>query len=335
MILTSNLDQPRHKLRTPTMILRAIIQMDAQGGEVRKALTDRLPPRGDPIHATITGPFGGEAIHQQLIQRREQDAHGRHRRLRLTIVVCRLNAHPTLPPTGEGADFADGFGVPGEPQDVICLISEVIHVGNLRADRVGFWDFFCRLTFGDLLGIVPEGVECGRQRLHRGARGLRVTVLGDEWASDFCGTQTRREPCRAKLRLRLPLASDDGLHIAQHGGQVGFHRLTTTGSKSIQTRETTVQLLGTLTDGPPTPAERTFCVPLAAWAPFFHGTGHKEPTGAAIEGSSCVHEECLQGISKLHISISSQGLSGAYHISWDNLILESPLNHSDSDDESP
>jgi hypothetical protein len=181
-----------------------------------------------------------------------------------------------------------------------------------------------RLTFGDLLGIVPEGVEFGRQRLHRGERVISVTVLGNELASDFCGTQTRIEPCRAKLRIRLTLAIDDGFHIAQQGGQVGFHRLTTTGSKSIQTRETTVQLMGTLTDGHPTPAERTFCVPLAAWAQFFHGTGHKEPTGAAIEGSSCVHEECLKGISKLHIGISSHGLSGAYHISWDNLILESP-----------
>src|SRR5262245_24005722 len=56
-----------------------------------------------------------------------------------------------------------------------------------------------------------------------------------------------------------------------------------------------------------------------------HGTGHKEPTGAAFERSSCFHEECLQVIGKLHMDTSRKGLSGAYHISWDNLILESPL----------
>src|SRR5262249_19139357 len=162
-------------------------------------------------------------------------------------------------------------------------------------------------------------------RLHRGERGSSVPVLGDAWASAFCGTQPRLEPCRATRRLRLPLALDDGLHIAQPGGQGGFHRLTTPGSNSLQTRATPVPLLGPLTAGHPTPAERTFGRPWAAWAPCFHGTGHTEPTGAAMEGARWVPEEGLQGLSKLHIGISSQGLSGAYHISWDNLILESPL----------
>jgi hypothetical protein len=110
---------------------------------VRKALTDRLPPLADPIHETITGHFGGDTVHKQLIRRREQDADGRHRRLRLKIVVCRIYLDPTLSPTGEGADFDDGFGVHRDPQDVVRLISDVIHVGDLREDRVGFWDFFC------------------------------------------------------------------------------------------------------------------------------------------------------------------------------------------------
>src|SRR5215831_4756268 len=90
---------------------------------------------------------------------------------------------------------------------------------------------FLRLTFGDLLGIVPEGIEFGRQGLHRGERVISVPVLGDELASDFGGAQTGIEPCRAKLRIRLTLAINDSVHIVQQGGQVGFHRLTTTGSK--------------------------------------------------------------------------------------------------------
>src|SRR5262249_6463080 len=115
-------------------------------------------------------------------------------------------------------------------------------------------------------------------------------------------------------------------------GQGRFHRLTTPGSNSLQTRATPVPLLGPLTAGHPTPAERTFGGPWAAWAPCFHGTGHTEPTGAAMEGARWVPEEGLQGLSKLHIGISSQGLSGAYHISWDNLILESPLQASCRED---
>ena len=76
MILTYKLDQPLHKLRAPTMILRAIIQIDDQRGNVRKALTDRLPPLGDPIHETITGHFGRDAVHKQFVRRREKDTNG-------------------------------------------------------------------------------------------------------------------------------------------------------------------------------------------------------------------------------------------------------------------
>ena len=114
---------------------------------------------------------------------------------------------------------------------------------------------FLWLTLGHLLGIVPEGIEFGRQGLYRGERGIRVTFLGDELASDFRGTQTGIEPGRAKLRVRLTLAIDDGFHIGQQGGQAGFHGLPTPGGEGIQTRETTVQLMGALTNGDPAPAE--------------------------------------------------------------------------------
>jgi hypothetical protein len=124
-----------------------------------------------------------------------------------------------------------------------------------------------RLTFGDLLGRVPKGIACGRQGLHRGERVISVTVLGDALASDCCGTQTGREPCRAQLRIRLALAIDNGFHIAQQGGQGGFHGLTPTGGKGLQARETTVQLMGAFTDGHPAPAECTFRTSLATWVP--------------------------------------------------------------------
>ena len=101
-------------------------------------------------------------------------------------------------------------------------------------------------------------MEFGRQGLHRGERVICITVLGDELASDFCGTQTGIEPCRAKLRISLTLTIDNGFHITQQGGQVGFHGLAPTGGKGIQARETTFHLMGALTDGHPAPAEFTF-----------------------------------------------------------------------------
>ena len=143
VILVHKLDHALHKLRAPTMILRAVIQIDDQRGNVRKALTDRLPPLYDPIHEAVTGHFGGDAVHKQLIQRREQDADGRHCRRGLKIVVRRIDLDPTLPPTGEGANFDDGFGVHRDPQDVVRHISGVIHMGYLLEDGVGFGDFFC------------------------------------------------------------------------------------------------------------------------------------------------------------------------------------------------
>jgi len=98
-------DQPLHTLRAPPLVCRAIIELDDPPSPVRKALTDRRPPLDDPIHATITGPFGREAIHQQCVRRREKDTTGRHRRLRLTIVVRRLHGDSPFPPTGARADF--------------------------------------------------------------------------------------------------------------------------------------------------------------------------------------------------------------------------------------
>src|SRR5262252_5155946 len=146
VILVPKLDQPLHKLRAPTMILRAIIPIDDQGGNVRTALTNRLPPLDDPIHETSTGPFGGDAIDKQLIQRREKEADGRHRGLRLKLMVRRINLDPTLPTTGAGADFDDSLGVHRDPPDVICLLSAMMHVGDLGAERVGFGDFFSRMA---------------------------------------------------------------------------------------------------------------------------------------------------------------------------------------------
>ena len=97
-----------------------------------------------------------------------------------------------------------------------------------------------------------------------------------------------------------------------------------TGCEGIQTRETTFQLMDALADSHSAPAEFPFCAPLSAWPQFFDCPGHKEPAGATLEGSSCFHEQCLEGIGELHTGTSSKWLSGVYYTIWDNLILESP-----------
>src|SRR5712691_924936 len=83
--------------------------------------------------------------------------------------------------------------------------------------------------------------------------------------------------------------------------------------------------IGALADGYTAPAECTLCAPLATRAEFFDGACHKDPAGTACEGPRRVHEQGFEGIRALHRGTSSKWLSGVYHGSWDNLILESPL----------
>ena len=140
---------------------------------VRKALTDRFPPLDDPIHETITGHCGGDAIDKQRIRRREQDADGRHRRLRLEIVVRRLTLDPTLPPRAKGPTLTMALASIEIRKTSSACISAVIHVGYLGEDRVGF-GMFLRLTLATFLGVVPQGIEFGRQgRAPWGARHQR------------------------------------------------------------------------------------------------------------------------------------------------------------------
>jgi len=152
VLLAYKLAHALHKLCAPTMILRAIIQIDDSRGNMRQALTDRLPPLDDPIHEAVPGHLGGDAVHQQRIRRREQDADGRHGRLRLKIVVRCIDLDPTLSPTGAGADFDDGLGVRREPHDVVRHLSGVIHGGDLREDGVGCGAFFCGCLLATFLG---------------------------------------------------------------------------------------------------------------------------------------------------------------------------------------
>src|SRR5258708_39469066 len=55
VIVLYKLQEPLHELRTPTLILRTIVQIDEERLERRKALFDRFPPVLQEIDETITG----------------------------------------------------------------------------------------------------------------------------------------------------------------------------------------------------------------------------------------------------------------------------------------
>lgn len=323
-ILLPTLDHPLHTWRPAAMVLRPLIHIANERGDLGEPRTDCRPPLGKAVYETVTGHCGGHAIHAQFIQGRQEEVHGGHGRPGRKIVIGCLNRHPALPAPGAGANFDDGFGIQREPQDVVRRISGMRPGRHLRR-----WHrlpgFFLWRTLGDLLRRVTKGVELGRQRLHRGERVRRGALLGDELAADFRGTQTGREPGRATLRVRLTLAIDAGFDIGSQGRQVSCHRLTTTRCEGIQTRETTFHLMRALTDSHSAPAEFSFRAPLPAWPQFCDRPCHKEPAGAPGEGSRCFHEQDLEGIGELHMGTSSPGLSGVYQVIGDNLILEIPL----------
>lgn len=121
---------------------------------------------------------------------------------------------------------------------------------------------FLGLTLHHLFGVVAQGVEFRRQRLHGGQRVVRVAFLREKLASDFGGAQPGIQPSRAKLRVGLTLAIDARFDIGQQGGQAVFRALTATGREGIQTDETALQLMRALAESDTAPAEGTFCAPL-------------------------------------------------------------------------
>ena len=56
-----------HELGPPAVALRAIVQIDEQGRDVRKALFDALPPVDQAIHQAVAGHFGRHPIQKKFI----------------------------------------------------------------------------------------------------------------------------------------------------------------------------------------------------------------------------------------------------------------------------
>ena len=110
-VLLRKRQQPQHELRASTVVLRAVVEIEHQGRDVRKARPHLLPPLGEPIHQAVTGHFGGHCVQKQLIQLRQEDAHWRHRRRGLKSMVRRLDRDPTRAPTRERSDLDGRFGI--------------------------------------------------------------------------------------------------------------------------------------------------------------------------------------------------------------------------------
>src|SRR4029453_1731415 len=114
LILLHKIDEPLHELRAPTMVLRAIIDIEYQRGNVCKPLADGLPPLHEPVYQAVTGHFGGDPVHKQFIPCREKDAHRSEGRCWMKIVVDRRDVGATFAPTREGTHFDGGFRIHGE-----------------------------------------------------------------------------------------------------------------------------------------------------------------------------------------------------------------------------
>jgi len=109
-----NIDQSLHERGTPTMMFWPIVEIDAQRGDGRIALTYRFPPLPQAIHPAVTRHFGGDTGDKQCIRGWEEDAHGRQGCVGGKIVIGRRDQGATFAPTREGANFDGGFGIHGE-----------------------------------------------------------------------------------------------------------------------------------------------------------------------------------------------------------------------------
>ncbi len=68
VILLDKFQQTLHELGAPTVVLWSIIQIENERGNLRKALSDALPPIDQTIYQTITGHFGGHPIEKDFIE---------------------------------------------------------------------------------------------------------------------------------------------------------------------------------------------------------------------------------------------------------------------------
>jgi len=98
-----------------TVALGAVVQVKHQRGDGGDARLVGFSPVLQPIHQAGTGHCGGDVLDEQCVGLGEKETDRRHRRLRLKVVVRRLDGHTPFPATGEGTACDRRFGVDGYP----------------------------------------------------------------------------------------------------------------------------------------------------------------------------------------------------------------------------
>jgi hypothetical protein len=143
VLLLHTRHQPLHTLGPAALVLWPLIPIAHQGGEVGEPLPDRRPPRGEAIHETGPGHFGGHALHQQVLPGREEEAPRGERGRWLNIVLDRRAEGAALAPTRAGANCDGGFGLQGEALEGVRGRRGLMDRGHLGADGVSGRDCFC------------------------------------------------------------------------------------------------------------------------------------------------------------------------------------------------
>ena len=100
----------------------------------------------------------------------------------------------------------------------------------------------------------------------------------------FGGIKPGVESIGAKLRIDLALLIDNGGDVHEQIWQMVFRTLAATRGEVVQTDDTVFQFLHAFADRLAVPAKFSFGAALSARTQLADGTGHKQPTGTALEG---------------------------------------------------
>jgi hypothetical protein len=121
------------------------------------------------------------------------------------------------------------------------------------------------------LGIVPQRVELGCDRLHGWEFSVGVAFLADQLPTHLRSIQPRVQSVGAKLGINLALRINNGRNIGEELGQMRFSWLAPARGEVVQADPATFQFTGAFTNRLTIPAQGAFGTPLAARPEFFDG----------------------------------------------------------------
>ena len=102
MIALGKVQEAGHKLRTPTVVLGAIIQIEDQGIDMSKALMHTQPPALQTVHQAIGGDFGCHHMQKQVVKLGEKNPNWRDGSVWLEVVIGGFDVDPAFPPREKG-----------------------------------------------------------------------------------------------------------------------------------------------------------------------------------------------------------------------------------------